>query len=282
MCLLVLAWRSHPRYRLVVAANRDEFHARAAAPSRPGPTSPGVVGGRDLQAMGAWFAVDQRTPLRHRHQLPRVRPPPAQRAFARRIDSGLPGRRSGARRISSGHSRPTRRVMPASTCCSRIAIRSGTPRTAPTSSRASCRPASTDCPTNSSIRPGPSWCASGSVSTSLLATRSPPTAARWPPTCSRRWRTASRRRRTRCRTVTCPRNGHASCPRLSCSIRHMARAARRCSRFRYDDELADHASAASTRDGEPAGESEYALNADGTLIALRSARGTRAQVRDSH
>ncbi|MDH5177746.1 MAG: NRDE family protein, partial [Gammaproteobacteria bacterium] len=26
MCLLVLAWQSHPRYRLIVAANRDEFH----------------------------------------------------------------------------------------------------------------------------------------------------------------------------------------------------------------------------------------------------------------
>ena len=32
MCLLVLAWQAHARYRLVVAANRDEFHARPAAP----------------------------------------------------------------------------------------------------------------------------------------------------------------------------------------------------------------------------------------------------------
>jgi uncharacterized protein with NRDE domain len=60
MCLLVLAWRSHPRYRLVVAANRDEFHDRAAAPLAPWPEIDGVVGGRDLQADGAWFAVDSR------------------------------------------------------------------------------------------------------------------------------------------------------------------------------------------------------------------------------
>ena len=60
MCLLVLAWRCHPRYRLVVAANRDEYHARAAAPLAPWPDMPGVVGGRDLQAGGAWFAVDPR------------------------------------------------------------------------------------------------------------------------------------------------------------------------------------------------------------------------------
>jgi len=58
MCLLVLAWRSHARYRLVVAANRDEFHARPAAPLAPWQESPAVIGGRDLQAQGAWFAVD--------------------------------------------------------------------------------------------------------------------------------------------------------------------------------------------------------------------------------
>jgi len=58
MCLLVLAWRCHPRYRVVAAANRDEFHARAAAPMAPWPDIPGVAGGRDLQAGGAWFAAD--------------------------------------------------------------------------------------------------------------------------------------------------------------------------------------------------------------------------------
>jgi uncharacterized protein with NRDE domain len=57
MCLLVLAWRTHARYPLVVAANRDEFHARPAAPLTAWPDIPGVVGGRDLLASGAWFAV---------------------------------------------------------------------------------------------------------------------------------------------------------------------------------------------------------------------------------
>lgn len=60
MCLLVLAWHSHPLYRLVVAANRDEFHARPAAPLAPWSDQPGTVGGRDLQAGGAWFAVAAR------------------------------------------------------------------------------------------------------------------------------------------------------------------------------------------------------------------------------
>jgi len=60
MCLLVLAWRCHPRHRLVVAANRDEFHARAAAPLGPWDPPSVVIGGRDLLAGGAWFAVDTR------------------------------------------------------------------------------------------------------------------------------------------------------------------------------------------------------------------------------
>ena len=58
MCLLVLAWRCHPRYRLVVAANRDEFHARPAAALAPWDDAAGIVGGRDLTAGGAWFAID--------------------------------------------------------------------------------------------------------------------------------------------------------------------------------------------------------------------------------
>jgi uncharacterized protein with NRDE domain len=60
VCLLVLAWRAHPDHRLIVAANRDEFHERPAAPLAPWPESPDIVGGRDLAAGGAWFAVDSR------------------------------------------------------------------------------------------------------------------------------------------------------------------------------------------------------------------------------
>lgn len=59
MCLLVLAWRAHPRYRLVVAANRDEFHDRAAAPLAPWPAPAQILGGRDLRSGGAWLALDR-------------------------------------------------------------------------------------------------------------------------------------------------------------------------------------------------------------------------------
>jgi uncharacterized protein with NRDE domain len=57
MCLLVLAWRVHPRYRAIVAANRDEFHARAAAAAAPWPDAAGILAGRDLQGGGTWLGV---------------------------------------------------------------------------------------------------------------------------------------------------------------------------------------------------------------------------------
>lgn len=59
MCLLVVAWKSHPRYRLVVAANRDEFHDRPAAPLGWWNDEPRVLAGRDLQAGGAWLGVSR-------------------------------------------------------------------------------------------------------------------------------------------------------------------------------------------------------------------------------
>jgi uncharacterized protein with NRDE domain len=58
VCLLVLAWQTHPRYRLIVAANRDEHHERPAAALSlwPAPDA-GIAGGRDLRAGGTWLAA---------------------------------------------------------------------------------------------------------------------------------------------------------------------------------------------------------------------------------
>jgi uncharacterized protein with NRDE domain len=58
MCLLVLAWQVHPHHRLIVAANRDEFHARPTAPLAAWPPpDEGIYAGRDLRAGGTWMAV---------------------------------------------------------------------------------------------------------------------------------------------------------------------------------------------------------------------------------
>jgi uncharacterized protein with NRDE domain len=57
MCLILLAWRVQPGYPLVVAANRDEFHARPAAAAAFWQDRPGILAGRDLQAQGTWLGV---------------------------------------------------------------------------------------------------------------------------------------------------------------------------------------------------------------------------------
>ena len=57
MCLILAAWRTVPGYPLVVAANRDEFHARPAAPVDFWEDAPALLAGRDLQAKGTWMGV---------------------------------------------------------------------------------------------------------------------------------------------------------------------------------------------------------------------------------
>jgi len=55
MCLALIALDAHPAYAVVIAANRDEHHARPAAPAAW--WNDGWVAGRDLSAGGTWLAV---------------------------------------------------------------------------------------------------------------------------------------------------------------------------------------------------------------------------------
>lgn len=57
MCLILLAWRAHPEFPLVVAANRDEFHNRATAAAAYWQVHPDILAGRDLVAGGTWMGV---------------------------------------------------------------------------------------------------------------------------------------------------------------------------------------------------------------------------------
>jgi uncharacterized protein with NRDE domain len=57
MCLILFAYRTHPDYELVVAANRDEFYARPTAPLAFWDDAPEVLAGRDLQAGGTWLGI---------------------------------------------------------------------------------------------------------------------------------------------------------------------------------------------------------------------------------
>lgn len=57
MCLIAFAWKAHPRYRLIVAANRDEFHGRPTAPAAFWEDAPDLFAGRDLKDGGTWMGV---------------------------------------------------------------------------------------------------------------------------------------------------------------------------------------------------------------------------------
>ena len=57
MCLLVIAWKTHPRYRLILAGNRDEFHDRPSAPLNWWQDDARILGPRDLKANGTWLGV---------------------------------------------------------------------------------------------------------------------------------------------------------------------------------------------------------------------------------
>lgn len=57
MCLAAFALGAHPRFPLVIAANRDEFFARAASPMAWWADRPEVLAGRDLTAGGTWFGL---------------------------------------------------------------------------------------------------------------------------------------------------------------------------------------------------------------------------------
>jgi uncharacterized protein with NRDE domain len=59
MCLIAIAYRASARYPLVVAANRDESHARPSAAAAWWRDEPRVLGGRDLEAGGTWLAIDR-------------------------------------------------------------------------------------------------------------------------------------------------------------------------------------------------------------------------------
>lgn len=59
MCLIALALNVHPAHPLLMVANRDEFHARPAAPLAWWPDAPALLAGRDLQGQGTWLGVSR-------------------------------------------------------------------------------------------------------------------------------------------------------------------------------------------------------------------------------
>jgi uncharacterized protein with NRDE domain len=57
MCLIAFAYNVHPSYRIILAANRDEFYERPSSPADFWRDKPQVLAGRDLKEGGTWMGV---------------------------------------------------------------------------------------------------------------------------------------------------------------------------------------------------------------------------------
>jgi len=57
MCLIAFSYREHSDYRLILAANRDEFYARPAAGLGAWGDAPDIIAGRDEVGGGTWLGI---------------------------------------------------------------------------------------------------------------------------------------------------------------------------------------------------------------------------------
>jgi uncharacterized protein with NRDE domain len=57
MCLIVFANKVHKNYKLIFAANRDEFYERSAEDAGFWKDHPELLAGKDLQACGTWMGI---------------------------------------------------------------------------------------------------------------------------------------------------------------------------------------------------------------------------------
>lgn len=57
MCILFIAVKKHPKFPLIIAANRDEFHPRPTQTSQFWDNYPNLLAGKDLSAGGTWMGV---------------------------------------------------------------------------------------------------------------------------------------------------------------------------------------------------------------------------------
>jgi uncharacterized protein with NRDE domain len=57
MCLILFAYKIHPEYKLILAANRDEFYERPTASAHFWQDAPNILAGRDLAQNGTWLGV---------------------------------------------------------------------------------------------------------------------------------------------------------------------------------------------------------------------------------
>lgn len=57
MCLILFAYKIHPNYPLVLAANRDEYYHRPTREAQWWPEAPHLLAGQDLEGGGTWMGI---------------------------------------------------------------------------------------------------------------------------------------------------------------------------------------------------------------------------------
>lgn len=57
MCTIIFAYDCHPKYQLVVAANRDEFYKRPTQAAAFWPEHEDLLAGKDLKEGGTWMGI---------------------------------------------------------------------------------------------------------------------------------------------------------------------------------------------------------------------------------
>lgn len=57
MCLLVIAYKVHPKYEVIIAANRDEYYERPSESLNFWKDNPNILAGRDLKHFGTWLGI---------------------------------------------------------------------------------------------------------------------------------------------------------------------------------------------------------------------------------
>ena len=60
MCLILISYETHPDYRAIIAANRDEFYQRPTRAAGFWNTVPDMLAGKDLQGGGTWMGISRR------------------------------------------------------------------------------------------------------------------------------------------------------------------------------------------------------------------------------
>lgn len=59
MCLILFAYKSHPEYPLIIAANRDEYYHRPTQNVHWWPDFPDLLAGKDLHSGGTWMGISR-------------------------------------------------------------------------------------------------------------------------------------------------------------------------------------------------------------------------------